>query len=86
MVGIASILHYLNLFTSSVLIVDLDVQGGTALFEFIWLYKWIANSMIVKEVSKSVFKYIWFLSLDCEILDMRNLYNKGCLYYQRILY
>ena len=60
--------------------------GGTALFEFIWLCKWIANSVIVKEVSKSVFKYIWFLSLDCEILDMRNLCNKGCLYYQRILY
>lgn len=37
--------------------------------------------MIVKEVSKNIFKYIWLLNLDCEIfLDMRNLYNKGYLY------
>lgn len=45
---------------------------------FIWIclvfQVWIASSMIVKEVSKSLFKYIWFLSLE-RYLDTRDLDN-----------
>lgn len=60
-------------------------QGSTALFECLVSQVWIASSMIVKGVSKSLFKYIWFLSLEI-FLDIKDLDNKEYLYSQRVLH
>lgn len=63
-------LHYkypsLSNFNSSDRIVNLDVGEGVPPYLNLFSQVWKANSMIVKEVSKGLFKYVWFLNLECE--------------------